>query len=160
MKKTMATKPKKEKKTAGGSTEARSATKLERQAVRATGARKAARTEGKLTGIYTEEKGGKLATSASSGRFIDKSSTRGSSGRLAADKRFSGSNPEAKREEVARSANASFYGDTKLGQRIVKKAIKAKTKNPSLGSGISSTTGFAKATLKNPEKWKLKGKKL
>jgi hypothetical protein len=124
-------KPKKTKRTGksgsigiGYTTQMRKATKDERIAVRGTGARKAAR-KGELTAIYTEDKGGRVATSRNSGTSVTPmtEATR-SVGQNTTQSAYGSSPNKYKRESVTAEANRSFYGDTKLGRRLVKKAVR------------------------------------
>lgn len=108
----------------GYTTEKRPATREERIAVRGTGARKAAR-KGELTAIFTEGKGGRAATSRNSGETVV-SVTEATRSRGKGTAQGYGGIPDTqdKRKEVTAGANRSFYGDTKLGRRLVKKAVR------------------------------------
>lgn len=134
----------KEPKAGIGRSTMRKATGEERKAFRSVGGRKLVK-EGKLPEIYSEEKGGRLVTSKNSGATAARTNTKSLTGKKStADSgmRQYGSSPgAAKKATIAQTENAAFYGDTKKGQRIVKKAGKV---NP----GISSTSGFVKAPLK------------
>jgi hypothetical protein len=108
----------------GYTTKLRKATKDERIAVRGTGARKSAR-KGELTAIYTEDKGGRPATSRNSGTSVTPmtEATR-SVGKNTTQSPYGAVPNKYKRESVTADANRSFYGDTKLGRRLVKKAVR------------------------------------
>lgn len=115
----------------------------ERKALRVTGARKEAK-KGNLVGIYSEDKGGRLVTSGNSGRTAARTNTTSLAGKKSTADSGSayGSSPGAnKKAEIARIENSAVYGDTKKGQRLVRKATKA---NP----GVSTTSGFKTATMK------------
>lgn len=101
------------------------ATKEERKAVRATGARKAAR-KGELTAIYSEEKGGRLVTSRNPGSTVVRTNTESSSRTKSKASRGGYGAAPAKdtRESVTRQENMAFYGDTKLGRRLLKRATR------------------------------------
>jgi hypothetical protein len=135
-------KGKKNKTGTGRTTAMRKATPDERKAVRATGARKLARTEGKLAEIYSEEKGGRTVLSKNSGTTAARTNTKSLSGKKStADAGSYGSSVgKNKKESIARTENDSFYGDTKLGRRIATKAAKKG------GAGLSG--GYTKTGLK------------
>lgn len=119
------------------------ASKEERKAVRATGARKAAR-KGELTAIYSEEKGGRLATSRNSGETVARTNTvSGERTKSTASRGSAGAAPgKFTRETVTREENQSFYGDTKLGRRLVKRAARK-------GNTAGISGEMKKATVKN-----------
>lgn len=133
---------KKPKKKAGyGLSSMRKATKDERKAVRKTGARKEAK-KGNLVGLYSEEKGGRLVTSKNSGDTASRTNTKSLSGKKSTAASIYGTSPGVnKKASIANEENRSFYGDTKLGQRLVVKA----ERHGNVG-GVSGE--FTKAELK------------
>lgn len=135
-------KPKKNKEAGYGLSSMRKATKDERKAVRKTNARKEAK-KGNLVGLYSEEKGGRLVTSKNSGATAARTNTTSLGGKKStADAGSYGTSPGAnKKASIADQENRSFYGDTKLGQRLVRKS----EKNGNVG-GVSGE--FTKAELK------------
>lgn len=132
----------------GYTTEMRKVKKEERIAVRGTGARKEAR-KGNLVAIYDEDKGARLATSRNSGATVASvtEATR-STGNNTTQGPAGPSPSKNKRESATANANRSFYGDTKLGKKLVRKAIRKGS------AGVSGT--FSKATVKE----RFKGKTL
>jgi hypothetical protein len=129
-----------------GRSTARKATPQERQAVRATGARKEAR-KGNLSEIYSEEKGGRLVTSKNSGSTAARTNTKSLSGKKSTADSGSayGSSPGAnKKKSIAQMENDAFYGDTKLGQRLVKKAKKVPGSSAAMGGSTYKKTPLKK----------------
>lgn len=126
------------------------ATKEERKAVRATGARKAAR-KGELTKIYSEEKGGRLVTSRNSGETVARTNTRSSEGKKSTASRGSYGVAPGKftRETVTREENQAFYGDTKLGRRLLKRATR---KGNTAGISGEMKTATVKKRMKGSTK--------
>lgn len=125
----------------------RKATREEKKAFRSQGGRKLTK-EGKLVEVYSTEKGGRLATTSNSGSTPSRTNTKSRSGKKStvgtAGYGSSVGQKEAVKATIAKEENAAFYGDTRFGQRQVKKALR---KNP--GVGVSG--GFVKG---NPKKKK------
>lgn len=131
----------------GYTTEMRKATKEERIAVRGTGARKMAR-KGELAAIYTEGKGGRLATSRNSGETVASVTEASRSVGKNTTSSIGGTSPgKNKRESVTAGANRSFYGDTKLGRKLVKKATRK-------GNTAGISGGFKEVEVKKRYKGK------
>jgi len=136
----------------------RKATREERIAVRATGARKVARKEGELTAIYSAEKGGRLVTSRNSGRFSKPTETNRTKGLKSTADKYMGvasRRNDQFRQNLAGEENTDFYTNTKLGQRLVKKAnrnaLRLGKPTQAGGTGGSATAAnkpFKEATLK------------
>lgn len=122
----------------------RKATREEKKTFRSQGGRKLAK-EGKLVEVYSAEKGGRLATTQNSGTTPSRTNTKGITGKKSTVEtkgyRSSVGQKEAVKATISQQENAAFYGDTRFGQRQVKKALK---KNP--GVGISG--GFTKGSPK------------
>jgi hypothetical protein len=136
----------------------RKATREERIAVRATGARKVARKEGELTAIYSPEKGGRLVTSRNSGRFSKPTETNRTKGLKSTADRYGGvasRRNQQFRETLSGSENSDFYTNTRLGQRLVKKANRGALRlgKPTQaggtgGSALNPNKAFKEATVK------------
>lgn len=136
----------------------RKATREERIAVRATGARKVARKEGELVAIYTGEKGGRLVTSRNSGKQAKPAHTSRTKGIVNTTSSFgqrvtSKRNPEF-RERLAGEENTDFYTHTKLGRRLVAKAnrnalrLGKSTQAGGTGGGYSGNKAFKEVPIK------------
>lgn len=136
----------------------RKATKEERIAVRATGARKVARKEGELTAIYSAEKGGRLVTSRNSGRFSKPTKTNRTKGLKSTAEKYMGvasRRNDQFRETLAGTENTDFYTNTRLGKRLVKKANRGAlrlgkpTQSGGTGGSVSDPNkAFKEATVK------------
>jgi hypothetical protein len=126
----------------GRNTTMRKATRDEKKAFRAVGGRKVVK-QGGLPEIYSAEKGGRLVTSKNSGTTASRTNTKSMTGKKStADSGLGMTAPGAgKKKTIAEIENASFYGDTKKGQRLVKRATRV---NP----GVATSTGFIKTPLK------------
>jgi hypothetical protein len=133
----------------GYTTSMRKASKEERIAVRGTGARKEAR-KGNLVAIYSEEKGARLATSRNSGETVASVTEADRATGSNTTTGYGGTSPgKNKRESATAQANRNFYGDTKLGRRLVKKANRA-------GNTGGISAGFTKANVKKKYQGKTK----
>ena len=124
----------------GYNTTMRKATKEERIAVRATGARKLAR-KGILPELYSEEKGGRLVTSKNSGSTVTRSQTKSGQGQKSAHSSDVGGPSAGKYrgKSIAMDENVAFYGDTKLGRRLANKASKKGNTNVFQGGNYKKT---------------------
>lgn len=147
----------------------RKATREERIALRATGARKRARKEGELTAIYSAEKGGRLVTSRNSGTFAKPSRTNRSRGIRSTAVNITGTGNigvasrrnQQFRELTAGSENADFYTNTKLGKRIVNKANRGALrlgKKTNAGGTGGSVLAENKPYVQAPIKKRFKGR--
>lgn len=123
--------------------EMRKATKEEKQAFRQAGGRKEAK-KGNLVGIYDESKGARLYNKETlnpvNDQFITRTHTKGEMGKQSAKVSNQGRSGGAGAKEIARQENSDFYGATRFGRRMTRKATKAG------GAGISG--GFTKAQSK------------
>jgi hypothetical protein len=125
--------------------EVRKAKGEEKKAFRQAGGRKEAK-KGTLVGIYDEGKGARLYNTPVSNveyaqKFVKRTNTKSEEGLKSAKQNFQNRAGGSSASEIARQENADFYGATRFGRRMVKKASKA---NP----GISTSGGFSTATSK------------